>query len=84
MGLPVKQVAYTGMDALTHAIEAYVSTLNCPYTDPLALQAIEMVLEYLPASYNGNKVAREQMHYAQCGWYGILQCSAGYRTFYGS
>ena len=64
--LPVKQVAYTGMDALTHAIEAYVSTLNCPYTDPLALQAIEMVLEYLPASYNGNKVAREQMHYAQC------------------
>ena len=66
MGLPVKQVANTGMDALTHAIEAYVSTLNCPFTDPLALQAIEMVLEYLPASYNGNKVAREQMHYAQC------------------
>lgn len=31
--LPVKQVAYTGMDALTHAIEAYVSTLHCPYTD---------------------------------------------------
>ena len=66
MGLPVKQVAYTGMDALTHAIEAYVSTLNCPFTDPLALQAIEMVFEYLPDSYNGNKVAREQMHYAQC------------------
>ena len=40
MGLPIKQVAYTGMDALTHAIEAYVSTLNCPFTDPLALQAI--------------------------------------------
>ncbi len=39
------------MDALTHAIEAYVSTLNCPFTDPLALQAIEMVLDYLPASY---------------------------------
>ena len=37
MGLPVKQVAYTGMDALTHAIEAYVSTLNGPFTDPLAL-----------------------------------------------
>ena len=66
MGLPVKQVAYTGMDALTHAIEAYVSTLNGPFTDPLALQAIEMVLEYLPASYNGNKHAREEMHYAQC------------------
>ena len=66
MGLPVKQVAYTGMDALTHAIEAYVSTLNGPFTDPLALQAIEMVLEYLPASYNGNIHAREEMHYAQC------------------
>ena len=38
------------MDALTHAIEAYVSTLNGPFTDPLALQAIEMVLDYLPGS----------------------------------
>ena len=66
MGLPVKQVAYTGMDALTHAIEAYVSTLNCPFTDPLALQAIEMVLDYLPASYKCDMIAREQMHYAQC------------------
>lgn len=65
-GLPAKQVAYTGMDALTHAIEAYVSTLNCPFTDPLALQAIEMVFDYLPASYRGNMEAREQMHYAQC------------------
>ena len=64
--LPVKQVAYTGMDALTHAIEAYVSTLNGPFTDPLALQAIEMVFDYLPASYNCNMDAREQMHYAQC------------------
>ena len=52
-GLPAKQVAYTGMDALTHAIEAYVSTANCAFTDPLALQAIEMVFDYLPASYRG-------------------------------
>ena len=64
--MPVKLVAHTGMDAMTHAIEAYVSTLNCPFTDPLALQAIEMVLDYLPASYNHNMEAREQMHYAQC------------------
>ena len=64
--MPVKLVAHTGMDAMTHAIEAYVSTLHCPYTDPLALQAIEMVLTYLPASYNKNMEAREQMHYAQC------------------
>lgn len=64
--LPKKQVAYTGMDALTHAIEAYVSTMNSPFTDPLAIKAIEMVVDYLPASYNGNMDAREQMHYAQC------------------
>ena len=54
------------MDALTHAIEAYVSTLNSPFTDPLAIKAIEMVLDFLPASYNGSQDAREQMHYAQC------------------
>ncbi len=65
-GLPAKQVAYTGMDALTHAIEAYVSTLHGPYTDPLAIQAIEMVFDYLPASYRGNQEARAQMHDAQC------------------
>ena len=64
--LPVKQVAYTGMDALTHAIEAYVSTANCVFTDPLALKAIEMVFDYLPASYRSNMKAREEMHYAQC------------------
>ena len=64
--LPIKQVAYTGMDALTHAIEAYVSTLNSPFTDPLAIKAIEMVLDYLPQSYNLDMDAREQMHYAQC------------------
>lgn len=64
--LPVKQVAYTGMDALTHAIEAYVSTLNSPFTDPLAIKAIEMVFDYLPQSYQCDMDAREQMHYAQC------------------
>lgn len=64
--LPPKQVAYTGMDALTHAVEAYVSTLNSPFTDPLAIKAIEMVFDYLPQSYLGDMDAREQMHYAQC------------------
>lgn len=64
--LPVKQVAYTGMDALTHAIEAYVSTLHTPFTDALAIKAIEMVVDNLPASYKCNMDAREQMHYAQC------------------
>ncbi len=65
-GLPQKQVAYTGMDALTHAIEAYVSTLNCPYTDPLALQAIEMVLTIFRHLITCNMDARAKMHDAQC------------------
>ena len=64
--MPPKLVAYTGMDALTHAIEAYVSTLNSPFTDPLAIKAIQMVNEHLINSYNGDMGAREQMHYAQC------------------
>jgi alcohol dehydrogenase class IV len=64
--MPPKLTAHTGMDALTHAIEAYVSTLHCNYTDPLALKAIEMVFKYLPASYNGDMAARDQMHDAQC------------------
>lgn len=64
--MPQKLTAYTGMDALTHAIEAYVSTLNSPFTDPLALKAIQMVFEYLKDSYNGDMKAREEMHYAQC------------------
>lgn len=64
--MPKGLTAATGMDALTHAIEAYVSTLNSPFTDPLAIKAIEMVLDYLPASFGGNMDAREQMHYAQC------------------
>lgn len=64
--MPAELTAHTGMDALTHAVEAYVSSLHSPFTDPLALKAIEMVFEYLPASYKGDKDAREQMHYAQC------------------
>lgn len=64
--MPATLTAHTGMDALTHAIEAYVSTLNSPFTDPLAIKAIQMVFDYLPASYEKDMDAREQMHYAQC------------------
>jgi alcohol dehydrogenase class IV len=64
--MPPTLTAHTGMDALTHAIEAYVATLHSPFTDPLALQAIEMIHDYLVTSYDGDKDAREQMHYAQC------------------
>lgn len=64
--MPKKLVAHTGMDALTHAIEAYVSTANCDYTDPLALHAIEMIRDNLVDSYNEDNKARSEMHNAQC------------------
>lgn len=64
--MPAELTAHTGMDALTHAVEAYVSTLNSPFTDPLAIKAIQMVFEDLPASFKGDMAAREKMHYAQC------------------
>ncbi len=65
-GMPKKLVAHTGMDAFTHAVEAYVSTANCEFTDPLAIHAIEMIQEYLVDSYGGDMAARDKMHYAQC------------------
>lgn len=64
--MPQKLTAFTGMDAMTHAIEAYVSTLNCDYTDPLALYAIEMIHRLLKKSYDGDMEARDRMHNAQC------------------
>ena len=64
--MPKKLVAHTGMDAMTHAVEAYVSTANCDYTDPLAIHAIEMIMNYLVKSYNGDMDARDRMHNAQC------------------
>ncbi len=64
--MPKKLTAHTGMDALTHATEAYVSTLHCDYTDPLALHAIKMIHEDLKKSYDGDMEARDRMHNAQC------------------
>ena len=64
--MPKKLTAHTGMDAMTHAIEAYVSTLHCDYTDPLALHAIELISADLIPSYNGDMAARARMHNAQC------------------
>lgn len=64
--MPQKLVAHTGMDAMTHAIEAYVSTANCDYTDPLALHAIKMIQRDLVGSYNGDMEKRDSMHNAQC------------------
>ena len=64
--MPKKLVAHTGMDAMTHAIEAYVSTANSDFTDPLAIHAIEMIQKDLVDSYNGDMAKRDAMHNAQC------------------
>ncbi len=67
MGMPPGLTAATGMDALTHAVEAYVSTIATPMTDSAAEKAIELIAEHLrPAVANGGDiVAREGMCYAQ-------------------
>ncbi len=64
--MPKKLIAHTGMDAMTHSVEAYVSTANCDYTDPLALHSIKMVQDNLVKSYNDDMDARDKMHNAQC------------------
>ncbi len=60
--MPPKLIAHTGMDAMTHAIEAYVSTQNCAYTDALALYAIKSVQDNLIHSFNGKIEERNKMH----------------------
>ncbi|NLK74638.1 MAG: bifunctional acetaldehyde-CoA/alcohol dehydrogenase [Clostridiales bacterium] len=67
MTVPKNSTAWTGMDVLTHAYEAYVSILASDYTDALAIHAIDMVFQYLKASYDkgaADPTAREKMHNA--------------------
>lgn len=68
LSVPKSVTASTGLDVLTHAIEAYVSVLASDYTDGLALHAIRLVFKYLRrACENGNdREAREKMHNASC------------------
>ncbi len=59
-------VANTGMDAITHSFEAYVSVVANPITDSLAIKSIEMIVDHVVKSYNGEKASRDEMHIAQC------------------
>ncbi|USS87958.1 bifunctional acetaldehyde-CoA/alcohol dehydrogenase [Fructilactobacillus hinvesii] len=62
--VPKSTIAASGLDALTHAIESYVSVMASDYTRPLSLQAIKMIFDNLTASYNGDMEARDKMHTA--------------------
>ncbi|WP_171974768.1 bifunctional acetaldehyde-CoA/alcohol dehydrogenase [Leptolyngbya sp. 'hensonii'] len=67
MKMPKKLTAYGGIDALTHALEAYVSVVASEYTNGMALEAIRLLMKYLPAAYQegeANPKAREKVHYA--------------------
>jgi alcohol dehydrogenase class IV len=63
LGLPTHLTAYTGMDALTHAVESYISGWKNPFSDACALQAVRMVFEWLPKSVKNldDLEAREKM-----------------------
>lgn len=64
--MPKRLVAFTGMDALTHAFEAYVSTMSNAFTDALAMKSIEMIQAHLLSSFQGNEHSRAEMHISQC------------------
>ncbi|MBC7222782.1 MAG: iron-containing alcohol dehydrogenase [Anaerolineae bacterium] len=64
--LPPQIAADTGMDALTHAVEAYTNTWHNDFTDGLALQAVRLIFAHLPAAYRGDAAARERMQVAAC------------------
>ncbi|WP_035421469.1 bifunctional acetaldehyde-CoA/alcohol dehydrogenase [Fructilactobacillus florum] len=64
MSVPQGTVAASGLDALTHAIESYVSTMASDYTRPLSLQAIKLIFDNLTAAYHGDQHARAEMHTA--------------------
>ena len=69
MSMPKGLTSASGIDALTHALEAYASVMATEFTDGLALKAIQTIFDYLPAAYNNGTAepkAREKMAHASC------------------
>ena len=69
MNMPKGLTSASGIDALTHALEAYASVMATEFTDGIALKAIQTIFDYLPAAYNegaANPKAREKMAHASC------------------
>lgn len=69
MSMPKGLTSASGIDALTHALEAYASVMATEFTDGIALKAIQTIFDYLPAAYNegaANPKAREKMAHASC------------------
>ena len=81
MSMPKGLTSASGIDALTHALEAYASMMATDYTDGLALKAMKNIFAYLPRAYeNGadDPVAREKMADAlYYGWDGVCKCVFG-------
>ena len=82
--MPQKLVAHTGMDAITHAIEAYVSTANCDFTDPLALHAIEMIQTELIRHTTAiwKNVTACIMHSVWLAWRSPMHCWGSYTLWH--
>ena len=77
MSAPKGLTSASGIDVMTHALEAYVSMMASDYTDGLALRAIKLVFDYLPRAYRNGKRCRGKRSYGKCflhGWYGIRKC----------
>ena len=83
--MPPKLTAHTGMDAMTHAIEAYVSTLHCNYTDPLALHAIKLIHDE-PEKILRRRYGCPRYHARRAvpGRHGVLQRASGHCALHGA
>ena len=77
MSAPKGLTCASGIDVMTHALEAYASMMASDYTDGLALNAIKLVFNYLPRAYKDGSDVEAKTAYGKCflhGWYGFRKC----------